>query len=189
MLLLGGCTASPIDLALGAGPRQPEFAFPGQPACCRYLSLVNLSSDRDDVIWSIESTDGQSRLPSSTVVGEAPDGYRTTVELAPDALQHLAAIDATLEFKTSAGWTRGFRLSELSATGHVVEFGQSRNVTTFRDMDAFVTYYRADHAKADRGNRRYAFFLIGLALIGIVAIAAFLIRRTRRSAKGVEPSA
>ena len=130
------------------------------------------------MIWSIEADDTGQRLPTTSVIGETPDGFRATIEFAPDALANLARSDAALTFTTDVGLTRPFRLSELSATNRVVQIGRSRSVTKFQEMADYVAFYKADHAKADRGNRRYAAFLIGLALVAI-GVALVVVRRRR----------
>jgi hypothetical protein len=175
-----------MDLALGGDTNRVEFVFPGR-ACCRSLSLERSSGGKSDVIWSIEADDTGPRLPIPGVIGETPNGFRQTVELAPDALANLATSDAALTFTTDVGSTHPFRLSELSATNRVVEVGGSRSVTKFQEMADYVAFYKADHAKADRGNRRYAAFLIGLALVGIVAALVVQRRRRSRSYTAAEP--
>jgi hypothetical protein len=151
--------------------------------------LERSSGGKSDVIWSIEADVAGQRLPTPSVIGETPNGFRATVELAPDALAKLATSDAALTFTTDVGYTRLFRLSELSATDRVVEVRRSRSVTKFQKMADYVDFYKADHAKADRGNRRYGAFLIGLALVGIVVAPVVLRRRRSRSSTAAEPRA
>ena len=180
-LLMTGCTAGLMDLALGGSVDRVEFAFPGRSTqSVRRVTLENVSGPGESqVLWCIAADREGLRLPIPTTIGETPAGFHTVVELAPNALADAAATDAPLMLSSSVGTTHSFRLSEMSATGRVVEIGHTHFVTSSTDVSAYVTLYRADHAKEDRGHRRYAAFLVVVAVVALTWLSARLNRRER----------
>jgi hypothetical protein len=168
-----------MTLALGGSPEAVEFGFPGRCCDVRWveLELLGQGDGSSPVLWRIEAERPGAPLPFPARLGRVPDGYRETVPFRADNISRLASEDAKLGFTTSVGLTTAFRLSELSATGRVVQLeAGSRSVSRFSSMREYRADYLEAQAKEQRGNHRALAAWIAAGLLVFV----LLIRRSRR---------
>ncbi|MEY2451233.1 MAG: hypothetical protein QOD92_807 [Acidimicrobiaceae bacterium] len=178
---LPGCSPGSMTLALGGSSSRVEFGLPGR--CCDVAWLELRRTDNSDVLWRVEAETHDSRLPFPAIVGETPSGYRATVTFDRGQVQSLVQSDTTLEIDASVGRTTPFRLSEMSATGRIVQLADgSRFVSNFTSMSEYRAAYVQDQSKEIRGNRRalIAWIVAAVALLGGAGVV--LLRRRRMSA-------
>jgi hypothetical protein len=176
-----------MTLALAGEPESVQFGFPGR--CCD-VAVVTLRAfdgpvktpQKDTVVWRIQRVSRSAALTFPTTVGETPDGYRETVPFDGEAMRRFARADVPMWFSSDVGETQSFRVSELSATGHVVQLHDGkRSVTKFIAMPDFRDAYLRKQAKEERGENRIRAVVQAAVVVAALGAGVVAIRRRSQS--------